>query len=348
MTVLIVGGGLSGLALADALEREGRDYRLVEARARFGGRIKTETCSGGAFDMGPAWFWPGQPRIAALIEDLGLSSFQQYAKGELLFEGPDGQVERGRGFASMQGSLRVEGGLAALTTRLADRLPDQKAQLNAPVKTLSTTNDGVAATLENGDVIEAKQIVLALPPRIAATVQYAPQLPETTLDTMLNIPTWMAGHAKAVAVYDTPFWRDAGLSGDASSRHGPMVEIHDASPAQGGPYALFGFIGIPPQGRSDMPLLRQHVIAQLVRLFGDAAAAPQKLLIKDWAFDPLTATALDQAPLYAHPTYRLPQQLQGLWQNRLLFAGTEVASQFGGYLEGALEAAENALDALNA
>lgn len=347
MHILIVGGGLSGLALADALETKGLDYTLVEARSRFGGRIKTEHHGPGYFDMGPAWFWPGQPRIAALIARLGLTQFDQYASGALLFEDANGQVERGRGFASMQGSWRLEGGLAALVDGLADRVPDHRKHLNAQITSVIRTDDGILATLQNDTQIEANHVVLALPPRIAAEITFTPNLPDPALHTMRDIPTWMAGHAKAIAVYDTPFWRHAGLSGDASSRHGPMVEIHDASPASGGPYALFGFVGIPPQGRNDDALLRGHLHAQLERLFGAPAANPVKLYIKDWAFDPHTATDADKAPLYAHPTYSLPSSMTGMWNNTLHFAGTEVAPQFGGYLEGALEAAENVLDRLD-
>lgn len=348
MHVLIVGGGLSGLALADALETKGLDYTLVEARSRFGGRIKTETHGLGSFDMGPAWFWPGQPRIAALNDRLELTRFDQYASGALLFEDANGQVERGRGFASMQGSWRLKGGLAALVNGLADNIPVHRKRLNAQVTSLTKTNSGIVARLNDGAQIEADHVVLALPPRIAADITYSPDLPDTTLQTMRDIPTWMAGHAKAIAVYDTSFWRDAGLSGDATSRHGPMVEIHDASPATGGPYALFGFIGIPPQDRTNEEQLRRQLKAQLGRLFGAPAANPAKLYIKDWAFDPHTATEADKAPLYAHPTYSLPNSMRGLWDSTLHFAGTEVAPQFGGYLEGALEAAENVLDGLGA
>ncbi|MGY9011845.1 MAG: NAD(P)-binding protein [Rhodobacterales bacterium] len=68
MQTLIIGGGLSGLTLADALQTQGHDYMLVKARDRFGGRIKTEYDGAGCFDMGPTWFWQGQPRIAALID----------------------------------------------------------------------------------------------------------------------------------------------------------------------------------------------------------------------------------------------------------------------------------------
>lgn len=344
---LIIGGGLSGLALADMLQSQGHDYVLVEARDRFGGRIKTEYQGTGYFDVGPAWFWPGQPRIAKLIARLGLEKFDQYADGILIVEDEHGEVQRGRGFASMQGSWRLKGGLGALTQTLADRLPEPRRQLNARVKTLTQSGKGITAMLSNGETLTADQVVLALPPRIAATIKYAPALPDVAIRTMQGIGTWMAGQAKIVAVYDAPFWRDAGLSGDATSRFGPMVEIHDASPADGGPYALFGFIGVPPQGRQDEPLLRKHILAQLGRLFGSQAAEPLQLYVKDWAFDPLTATAADQAPITAHPTYGLPNALHRLWEGGLLFGGTEVAPQFGGYIEGALEAAENALVSLN-
>lgn len=346
MKTLIIGGGLSGLALADMLQARGHDYVLVEARNRFGGRIKTEHHAGGYFDMGPTWFWPGQPRIAGLIDRLGLEKFDQFADGTLTFEDEQGRVERGRGISSMEGSWRLKGGLAALTQTLTDRLPGACKRLNAQVAELTRTETGITVKLATGETLSADHVIISVPPRVAAKINYTPALPDVAMQSMQSIATWMAGQAKAVAVYDTPFWRAGGLSGDAMSRMGPMVEIHDASPANGGPYALFGFIGVPPQGRRDEQALRQHLQVQLVRLFGPQAAEPMQLYVKDWAFDPHTATPADIAPLYAHPTYGLPRALKGLWDNHLHFGGTEVASQFGGYLEGALEAAENVLSVL--
>lgn len=347
MKTLIIGGGLSGLALAELLERKGEDYHLLEARDRFGGRIMTEHVGDGYFDMGPAWFWPGQPRIEQLAARLGLSKFAQHSAGELTFEDENGRVQRGFGFASMAGSWRLEGGLSGLTNALADRLPETRKRLNAQVAQIERLGDLCRATLRDGSVIDADRVVLAMPPRIAAGLGFNPALPDTALQAMANVPTWMAGQAKAVAVYDTPFWRDAGLSGDAMSRRGPMVEVHDASPAAGGPYALFGFIGVPPKARADEQVLRQAVEAQLVRLFGEDAASSRSVFIKDWAFDPLTATPADAAPQYSHPAYGLPAALQGLWDGRLIIAGTEVAKSYGGYIEGALEAAEAALSGLD-
>lgn len=347
MKTLIVGGGLSGLALAETLEAQGHDYLLVEARTRFGGRIMTHHQDDGCFDMGPAWFWPGQPRIAALIARLRLRKFNQFADGVLTYEDEQGRVQRGQGFSSMEGSWRLKGGLDALTNALANRIPDDRKRLGAAVIKIEMSAGRSTATTSNGAEFTADQVVLALPPRIAAQIEFSPALPATTIQTMQGIPTWMAGQAKAVVVYDKPFWRGEGLSGDAMSRKGPMVEIHDASPAQGGPYALFGFIGDPPEGRADEHRLLQDLHAQLLRLFGPQAAEPKQLYLKDWAFDPHTSTVADRAPLSAHPIYGLPHEMTNLWNNKLHFAGTEVAPVFGGFIEGALEATENVVNALN-
>lgn len=346
MTILIVGGGLSGLALADMLEAQGAPYLLVEARDRLGGRVLTAGHGTVRFDLGPAWFWPGQPRLAHMVDRFGLRRFDQYADGELLFEDAQGQVMRGRGFASMAGSWRLEGGMSALVQALAAGLPDGRVRLNTQVTGLRRDANKVTAQLQDGETLVCDRVVLALPPRLAATIRYEPVLPPVALDAMRAVPTWMAGQAKAVAVYHRAFWRDAGLSGDATSRFGPMVEIHDASPASGGPYAVFGFIGVPPRARSDEQQLRNQILSQLVRMFGEEAAQPVHLFIKDWAADPYCATQSDQDPLMAHPDYGLPRALRDIWQEKLLFAGSEVAPRFGGYLEGALEAAEVALERL--
>lgn len=340
---LIIGAGLSGLSLANQLEAQNRDYLLVEARDRPGGRILTQKLEGGCFDMGPAWFWHGQSRIAVLVKQLRLDWFEQYATGTLSFEDQYGQVERGRGFASMQGSFRLKGGLATLTEALAEKIPEQRFMRSAPIVALEKTETGITATTDSGQIIRAREAVLALPPRVASKIAFSPALPLAAQTAMSGIATWMAGQAKAMAIYDRPFWRDAGLSGDAMSRRGPMVEIHDASPAQGGPYALFGFIGASPQARQNEHRLRQALTEQLTRIFGPEAATPKALFVKDWAFDPFTSVEEDHQPLYAHPQYGLPHALAHLWEGRLILAGTEVAPQFGGYLEGALEAADNAM-----
>ncbi|TXC66147.1 hypothetical protein FSC37_10060 [Piscinibacter aquaticus] len=157
----------------------------------------------------------------------------------------------------------------------------------------------------------------------------------------------MAGHAKFAAVYARPFWREAGWSGTATSRRGPLMEIHDASDAEGRIGALFGFVGAPPPYRSGIGprVLAQQAIAQLVRLFGEQAAQPLWQGVQDWATEPATAAAADRQPLFEHPSYGAAG-VPPAWRQRLLLAGTEFSSDHGGYLEGALDAAEVAVAAL--
>lgn len=338
---LIAGGGLAGLYLANLLLKADRSFLLVESRDRFGGRILTKEDNGKHYDLGPAWFWPGQPRIESLISELKLKKFEQHAKGELMYQDERAQVHRNQGCASMQGSYRMQGGLSSLTQALLGKLPAESHHSNTVITGIEQDVDGVIATTHSRQKIFAKKVVLTMPPRLAARIKFDPLLPAAAVVAMEKTPTWMAGQAKALVTYDEPFWREKGLSGDAMSRSGPMVEIHDASPADGGPYALFGFIGVPAQGRKDVLSLRERLQAQLIALFGSEAENFRDLFLKDWAFDSNTSTELDLQPLRTHPFYGMPDSLNNVWNNRILFGGSEVAQQFGGYLEGALEAAEN-------
>lgn len=340
--VLIIGGGLAGLALADHLERANVDYHLLEARARFGGRIKVLKSSLGEFDLGPSWYWPGQPRVQAMAERFGLVVFDQYAMGTLSYENEQGEVLRDQGWSSMQGSLRIEGGMAMLIESLLHVLPGKNLTPNLGVARLVRTQDTIEAYDADGALIaRSNQVALAIAPRIASKIVFEPALPEAAERTMRTISSWMAGHAKFVAVFETPFWRSKGLSGDAISRHGPMIEMHDASDPRYGSGAIFGFLGVPAHVRANQKqAVIDACIAQLGRIFGSQAQSPLEAILQDWAFEPETAIEADQTPPIGHPDYGMPPALSGLWDGQLLFGSTEVAPQFGGYLEGALEAAE--------
>lgn len=336
--VLIIGGGLTGLALAEILHRKGVDFHLFEARDRFGGRIDVLHTPTGNVDLGPSWFWSGQPRIAKLIDSLGLHSFLQYAKGELSFEDESGQVQRGVGFASMEGSFRIEGGMTALIDGLVDRLPAERLHLDCAVTSIDSEG---RVDLKTGNICLAQQVVLAVPPRVAARLHFTPVLTADVIRALEMIPTWMAGHAKFIAVYERPFWRDLNLSGDAMSRRGPLAEIHDACGAGGTPAALFGFLGVPAAQRVERSdEITNIVLLQLSRFFGAQAACPTETFFKDWAFEPQTATDQDHQFLNRHPEYGLPQSLSKIWSGKLHFASTETAPEMGGLMEGALASAE--------
>lgn len=343
--ILIIGAGLSGLALARTLLAQGRDVQIIEARKRTGGRVLATTQGASRYDLGPAWFWPNHPRICALVQEYGLSAFQQYASGTLIFQDGAGNIRRDLTMAPMAGALRIEGGVSMVTQGLADDIGQDRIHLEHQLKALSPSATRVLAsvTANGADLsITANQVVLTIPPRLAAAqVDFSRALSDAVLAEMRDVPTWMAGHAKVVALYPTPFWRANGQSGDAISHLGPLAEIHDASPNDASAGALFGFVATPAPARRDAAALKQAAVQQLTQLFGAQAATPDAVLLQDWAQDPMTATQDDHDPPTSHPAYGTPRALVGLWDNRLHFASSEMGASFGGFLEGALEAGEH-------
>ena len=342
---LVLGGGLAGLHAARLLRRAGVDVHLVEARDRLGGRIQT---TGEGFDLGPSWFWPqAQPAIGALVADLGLRAFAQATDGDALVDRrPAGAPQRHPGFHPAPPSMRVAGGTTALIEALRRDLPADRVHPNTCAVALTLSETGVHVLLRDRDgadrVITAQQVVAALPPRLfEATVALDPAPPPALRRLWRGTPTWMAPHAKVVAAYDRPFWREAGLSGMAQSLAGPLAEIHDATTAEGRA-ALFGFVGLAPPTRAAMgeAALAEACVAQLVRLFGAPAARPLVVHVKDWAADPLTATPADLAD-GGHPV-PVARWVEGDWAARLVMAGSETGATAPGYLAGAVEAGERA------
>ena len=349
---VIVGGGLSGLVAANHLARAHRPFVLLEARDQLGGRIRSDPLDSQTgtprLDLGPSWFWPdNQPNIDRLVADFGLQRFRQHDVGDLLLEHGRGRVHRqASGPAAI--SYRIAGGIGALVAALAATLPPGCVRPGVQVTKLTLHPNAIRLDARSVDgeplQIDAARAILALPPRLAeAIIEFDPPLPPPTRTLWRATPTWMAPHAKFVAIYTEAFWRTAGLSGDAQSMIGPMGEIHDATTADGIP-ALFGFLGIPAADRARLgPALRQACIDQLTNLFGPAAAHPTATLFKDWATDPFTATEADLQGAPGHPTPARRRWVDGDWTARLAMAGSETATAHPGYLEGAIVAATAAV-----
>lgn len=364
--IAIVGAGLSGLYAAWLLQRQGiHDYVVLEARAVLGGRIASFDAPADAgsplkdldrFDLGPAWFWPDYQReLDQLIRELGLERFAQHEAGDMVVERTaDEAPMRMRGYANEPPSMCLLGGMGALVDALQRELPPERIVTGQAVRRLRRLEQWIELDSEDtsgqATTWQAGQVLLALPPRlIAHGMTFSPPLPETLAAEWRETATWMAPHAKYVAVYEQPFWREQGLSGEARSALGPLGEIHDAS-MPGGRAALFGFFGLPASVRQRAPedVLRQHCRAQFARLFGPQAATPVADTIKDWAFDPFTATADDLLSGGQHPQAPAPAAASGPWQHCLTGIASEWSPQFPGYVAGAIEAARLGVQALTA
>ncbi len=340
--VAIVGAGLSGLYAAWLLEQVGIDYVVLEGRNRVGGRILPADSTG--VDLGATWLWPAiQPGLCEVLAELGMTTFTHQETGDMLFERATDAASRYPGFVSAPAAARVCGGMSQLTSALLTRLAPGRVMPGVQVMRVEQFNGMLTVHGRSGAlqpvVVHAQHLLLALPPMLASQIAFTPALPESLIHAWRNTGTWMAPHAKYVACYTHDFWKRTGLSGEARSSIGPMVEIHDVS-EPGRLFALFGFIGLPFNARQATgdDALRQQCRAQLVRLFGPDAAHPEREFIKDWAADPFTATSRDRVLQSGH-TVPPPSASEGVWRDVMTGIASEWSPAFPGYLAGAIDAA---------
>ena len=384
LPIAIVGGGLSGLYAAFLLEQRGIDYILLEARDRLGGRIavapspsnkasvekasiemssKSQSSDNeklyDGFDLGPSWFWPDyQPQLSHLIDALNLPRFAQFEDGDMMVERAANDLPiRSQGYQSSPPSMRLVGGMASLIDALYARLNPTRIITGQIVKRVIKTEHCINIESESSseqitagqiNTYQAQHVLLALPPRLAASnIKFEPALPQDLVAEWQETATWMAPHAKYVAVYDSPFWRNQGLSGSARSAVGPLTEIHDASLVEG-EGALFGFFGVPAHVRRSVSEteLKAHCRAQLVRLFGAQAETPTAEYLKDWAQDPLTAIPADASGTGQHAIAPTVKPNTGVWQDGLTGNASEWSEAFPGYIAGAIDAASRAVQGL--
>ncbi|AEG00613.1 flavin monoamine oxidase family protein [Methylomonas methanica] len=355
--IAIIGAGLSGLSLAVRLQDGKRNVAVFEARDRCGGRILTHTVHDPnlALDLGPTWLWPDQqPRIAKLAQQLNLRLFPQWDQGHSLYQldarqAPSLYID----VETHVGSRRIDGGCEQLIRGLQQLLPRQSTLLGHQLLSLTDRNTHIDlefATAQGQNHVQARQVVLAAPPRLLEdSINFKPSLSPKFMQLLRDTPTWMAGHAKAFAVYEKPFWRQFGFSGNGQLRYpgAILAELYDACPPNRQAAALFGFFGIPAAVRGYYrENLEELIIQQLTGLFGEQAANPVQIIIQDWSTETFTARSEDQISPSTHPAYGHPLLQLDHWHDKLYFCGTETASHEGGYMEGALESAERVYNAL--
>jgi monoamine oxidase len=236
---------------------------------------------------------------------------------------------------------RFHKGAQAVSIRLAEGLGD-RVVLGAPAEVVRHDEAGVVIEA-GGRALAGGRAIVAMPPVVAGRISYRPALPGWRNQLTQRVP--MGSVIKLHAVYDEPFWRHEGLSGFAVSDRGPVSVVYDDSPEAGSPGVLVGFIeGEHAQTwvRRGLGDRRAGILARLTDFFGERAGRPRELLERSWAeeeysggcyagyFPPGVWTSVGQA-------LREPV-------GRLHWAGTETATVWTSFMEGAVESGERAAD----
>jgi putrescine oxidase len=135
-------------------------------------------------------------------------------------------------------AYRVVGGSQLLPLRLAERLGD-RVVLDAPVRRLGWS-DGRVEVDAGGVHAVARAAVVAVPPNLTGGIRFEPALPGWRLRLEQNLSQGVV--IKTMAVYDHPFWREDGLSGQGFAPSLLVRELYDNSPPGGEPGVLLTFL----------------------------------------------------------------------------------------------------------
>lgn len=84
--VVVIGAGVSGLTAARRLTQAGHAVVVLEAGDRVGGRtVNLDVADGVITEGGGQWVGPGQDRVLALIDELGLETFGTFVDGKSIY-----------------------------------------------------------------------------------------------------------------------------------------------------------------------------------------------------------------------------------------------------------------------
>jgi monoamine oxidase len=232
---------------------------------------------------------------------------------------------------------RFVGGSQLIAVRAAKALGGRVIK-SSPVRRIVQDRSGVK--VESTRVtVHARRVVVTVPPALVATIEFDPS-PADRLQIAQRFP--QAVEAKAEAIYDHPFWRDQGLSGQAISDVGPLRSTFDNSPPSGRPGIVFGFIGGHESrawARLSAAGRRKATLENLATYFGPQALQARgyvegySVKQEPWIRGCPTAVAGPGALLELGPALRRPV-------GRVHWAGTETSTFWFGYMDGAVRSGE--------
>ncbi|ADB50491.1 flavin monoamine oxidase family protein [Conexibacter woesei] len=247
--------------------------------------------------------------------------------------------------ADQRETFRFAGGSQRLAETIAERLGD-RVLLGSPVTAIDQSRGDGVTVHAGGVAIDAAHVIVALNGIGCRSVDFTPALPAAR---ELLGHSWEPGPlVKANVIYDEPFWRADGLSGSASIDDGPFQGCLDSSPPDGsfGALTVVSFVfdeheryGNPPAFHADPAVRRAASLDLLARFFGPRALEPIEYQETDWSREPFVFGC--EGAVVPGRFTEIGDALLAPFE-RVHWAGTETATRWTGWMNGAVQAGERA------
>ena len=235
---------------------------------------------------------------------------------------------------------KVVGGLQQVCETLVRQIGEDRVLLRHPVKEIAQHGPGAATVVCPQGSFDARYVIVTAPPSVCADIAFSPALP---LERAELHQKYTAGAViKVYVIYATHWWREKGWSGEMLSDEEPVTLYYDATTEK-----LPAFIGFIPAhhaikwGQASSDELKAAIVAQLVREFGSDAANPQEIMLRPWMADDVWCKGAYAGSMGKHVLSKYGHILRTPFKN-VHWAGTELALDWCGYFEGAVESGERA------
>ncbi len=234
---------------------------------------------------------------------------------------------------------RLVGGSQLLPIKLADKLGD-RVVLRSPARRVTQHARGVTVNSDRVTV-NARRAIVAIAPTLAGRIDYEPILPFER--DQLTQRYGQGTLTKVAAVYDRPFWRAQGLTGFAIDDGFPVSASFDDSPPGGRPGVVFGFVGgdnARRYARMSVASRRSAVLRQLAGWFGREALTPREFFETSWSEQQWTRGCPVGIPSVGSFSTYGPRLREPV--GHIHWAGTETATYWNGYMDGAVSSGQRA------
>ncbi|MEE6469588.1 hypothetical protein FKM82_008685 [Ascaphus truei] len=235
------------------------------------------------------------------------------------------------------------GGAGQISEKIMEHLQG-RVKLQRPVVRLDQSGDNVIVETLNHEIYEGKYVISAIPPVLTAKIHFNPELPAIRNQLIHRLP--MGSVIKCMMYYKEAFWRKMDYCGCMiiEDDNAPIgITLDDTKPDGTAP-AIMGFI-LARKASALTHLNKEERKKRICDYYAKAmgteeALHPVHYEEKNWCEEQYSGgcyTAYFPPGIMTQYGSVIRQPV-----GKMYFAGTETATHWSGYMEGAVQAGERA------